>query len=148
MCVLLILPTLLDISISRSVHTQGRPTYHSIQFTMQSISAVLFAAFQLLFIYTFSVSAQILDSDTNVKVVPIYFKPDLPASQATALIKKGLLEYDTFLNKGIFKSLLSREDDIQGKGCFGVIDAENNFNCLSYSDVSSIRIFTLPETCG
>lgn len=115
---------------------------------MQSISAVLFAAFQLLFIYTFSVSAQILDSDTNVKVVPIYFKPDLPASQATALIKKGLLEYDTFLNKGIFKSLLSWADDIQGKGCFGVIDAENNFNCLSYSDVSSIRNFTLPETCG
>lgn len=115
---------------------------------MQSISAVLFAAFQLLFIYTFSVSAQILDSDTNVKVVPIYFKPDLPASQATTLIKKGLLEYDTFLNKGIFKSLLSRADDIQGKGCFGVIDAENNFNCLSYSDVSSIRKFTLPETCG
>jgi hypothetical protein len=115
---------------------------------MKSISAVLFAAFQLLLIYTISAAAQILDSDTNVKVVPIYFKPDHPTSQTTALIKKGLLEYDTFLSKGIFKSLLARADDIQGKGCFGVLNADNNFSCLSYADVSSICNSTLPEKCG
>lgn len=105
---------------------------------MKSIPAFLFATVQILFIYLVSVTAQILDSDTNVKAVPVYFKSAISTSKATTLIKKGLIEYDTFLSKGSFKSLLSRSDDIQGKGCFGVLDAEDNFTCLSYTDVSSI----------
>lgn len=112
---------------------------------MKNISALLFATLQILFIHLVSVSAQILDSDTNVRVVPVYFKSATSTSKATTLIKKGLIEYDTFLSKGRFKSLLSRPDDIQGKGCFGVLNAEDRFTCLSYTDVSSTFVIPCRE---
>lgn len=73
--------------------------------------------------------------DSNVKTVPLYFKPASTSVGSATPIKKGLLKYDVFLGTGEFKELGSK--GIEGLGCFGIVDAQAQFKCLAYAQVDT-----------
>lgn len=92
-----------------------------------------------MFSYLMSIVALLLlgslaTAQSNLQAVQVLFKPLPPAS--SGLITKGVLEYDIEEGTANFKSLTSSLEEISGRGCFGVLDSLENFQCMALAEVS------------